>query len=186
MSGEITIDSAGFREKMRERILAAYVDLIPAEQFDAMLKAEVKAFFETESMLTVKQTQVTVDNPTYKTDTWSSNRTVDVPALVFGSKMTPFRQLVWSAIHQHLQPLVSQCLADTDTEVGQEIAEWASKSLKPGLDVANKIDFQKLSVAMSSQMFAMTLRQASETSNLNLQNAFLQAGMRMPNLVHPN
>ena len=47
-----------FRETLREKVMAATLDLIPKEVLDGYISREITAFFESEELLTVKETEV--------------------------------------------------------------------------------------------------------------------------------
>ncbi len=184
MTTALSTESQQFKDVMRERVLQAFMGLIPAEKIDEMVTREVTAFFETEQLLTVIETKVVVDNPNYdpKADSYydAGKQRVERPALAFGSKMTPFRQLVWSTLHEHLKPLVASALADTSSAVGAQLTDWATNRMTPSLDAAQKVNFQQLAIGMAGSMFDVVLSQANEQAKLNLSHAFMQAGLRVP------
>ena len=96
-----------FRENLREKVMAATLDLIPKEVLDNYISREITAFFENEELLTVKETEVVMDNPRWdqsKYTGYGNEREIKLKAIAFGSRMTPFRQLVWTLLYTDLRP----------------------------------------------------------------------------------
>lgn len=194
MSNETTLlataaTQADFRSALRERILSAFIDLIPQQEFDALLDAEIKAFFETPQLLTVEQTKVEVKNPQYDsskpTTHWNNEKTLKRDALAFGSQMTPFRQLVWTALHQHLMPIVQVELANDKSQVHTELAMWLSGAGVPQAQAGVQSMLTSLCIGMSQSMFQNAIRTALETSHYNMQTAMQSVGINTNALPTP-
>lgn len=47
-----------FRESMREKILGMFIEAVPQAEFDAMLNKEIKAFFEDEQILLMRDMKI--------------------------------------------------------------------------------------------------------------------------------
>lgn len=169
--------SSNFKDVMREKILAAFVDLIPQEQFDKMLEAEIKAFFETPDFLTIQQTTLEVPNPRYNpTDRWSEPN-LKKECFVFGNKMTPFRQMVWTVLHNELTPKIKTIVDDEKSQTNVALEAWLKEQAMPQLKESNTSLFTHLALGMSALMMRNTLSEAIHTSHSNLLMAWQSAGM---------
>jgi len=171
----------GFKEVMRENILKTFMGMIPQEKIDALVEAEVKAFFETEMILTIEQTKITVDNPNYQTTSgqWNnSDRKMTKECLAFGSKMTPFRQLVWSTIHEAIAPKLKALVHDSNSEVNKELNKWLLEQVKPEINANFQSMFTQTAVAMSSTMFTRAMKEATVNSNLGMMNSLQNMGIK--------
>lgn len=178
-STDVALPSA-FKDVMREKILAAYVDLVPKEQLDALLSNEVKAFFSTEAMLTVSETTVKIENPQYdsnRSSGYSNEKYLDRKCIAFGSKMTPFRQLVWSELFKHIQPKIEEVFKDINSRANAELDKWFADTVHPTSEKVSKELFTQLSSAMASSMFQRTMAQAIATTHHNMLTSLQQAGM---------
>lgn len=117
--------SQSFREMLRELTIGAFVELIPKEALDKMLDAEIKGFFESEQFLSLEQRRIEVENPQYNSSNYSSSRTLTKECIVTYSKMTPFRQMVWSALHENLKPKIAALLNAEKDQALSELDKWS-------------------------------------------------------------
>jgi hypothetical protein len=176
MSSNISIP-VDMKEFLRQKILGAYMEVIPKDRLDELIETEVRNFFETEQLLTVQETQIAVDNPSYDPKSYRSDRTLKRDCLTFGSKMTPFRQLVWSTLHQHLQPVLSAILADNQSKLNKDLGEWVTEIASPVVADTNKATFTYLATSMSSMMLRNAMQNAITTSHNNMQAALMHVGI---------
>ena len=181
-----------FRETLREKVMAATLDLIPQEVLDGYISKEIKAFFETEQLLTVKETEVVIDNPNFDSNRGSgygNERKHRVAALAFGSQMTPFRQLVWTALYTDLRPKIAAMLVDEESTVRKELREWLEVTVKVDMAETNRTVFSNLANTMSRSMFHGVLYDAVNMSYANMRTSLQAMGAdtsRMPdNFIKP-
>lgn len=190
MSTDLTIANLPqtFRDMLREKVMAATIDLIPPEVLDEYISREVKAFFECEELLTIKETEVMVDNPRFdssKSAGYGNQHQLKMQALAFGSKMTPFRQLVWTALYTDLRPRLEALLADEESTVRKELNEWIDVTVKVDMAETNRTMFSNLANTMSRSMFHSVLHNAVSTSYMNMHSALCAMGAdtsRMPSV----
>lgn len=169
-----------FQDKLRERILSQFVDLIPAEKLDSMIQAEIKDFFETPQFLTVQSTKKEVRNPRYDPakSSWSGNEpTIRVDCLAFGSHMTPFRQLVWTCLHEYLSPQFAAALNDSETELHQEVNAWVKDIGKPKVVGSTRSMVTDLALVASRTLVSRTIDSAVTSAHYNMRNSLQQAGV---------
>ena len=175
-----------FRETLREKVMAATLDLIPKEVLDGYISREITAFFESEELLTVKETEVVMDNPNFnpaKHSGYGNEREIKLKALAFGSKMTPFRQLVWTLLYTDLRPKLEAVLADEESTVRKELNDWIETTVKVNMAATNRTVFSNLANTMSRSMFHGVLYEAVNMSYMNMRNALGAMGAdtsRMP------
>lgn len=178
-STDVTIPAA-FKDVMREKILAAYVEFVPKEQLDILLANEISAFFETEMILTVAETKIEFNNPNYKPNGYSNydnKPKLERTALAFGSKMTPFRQLVWSELHKHIQPTIEGIFKDNNSAVNTELNNWFAETVQPVSGNVSKDLFTQLSAAMSASMFHRSMTSAIAITHSNMMASFATVGV---------
>lgn len=169
-----------FQDKLRERILSQFVDLIPADKLNEMIQAEIKFFFETPDLLTVKPTQVEVLNPRYDPKDhgrWGNEPKIKIDCLAFGSHMTPFRQMVWTCLHEHLRPQFEAALNNSETELRAEINRWTEVIGKPKIVESTRSMVTDMGLAMSRTMLARTMEVAVSSAHTNMRNSLMQAGV---------
>lgn len=175
-----------FRETLREKVMAATLDLIPKEVLDNYISKEITAFFESEQLLTVKETEITVDNPRWNSSKYTgygNEREIKLKALAFGSHMTPFRQLVWTLLYTDLRPKLEAVLADEESTVRKELNDWIETTVKVNMAATNRTVFSNLANTMSRSMFHGVLYDAVNMSYMNMRNALSVMGAdtsRMP------
>jgi hypothetical protein len=175
---------AEFKEVMREKILSMFMGLIPQEKIDELVAKEIRVFFETEVMLTVKETTVVVDNPDYNTTTSSyrSERKLTKDAIVFGSNMTPFRQLVWSVVHEYLKPKIKEMISDVSEEAGKELQNQLIEQFKPQVGETFKAIFTQTATSMSAGLFYRQMQYSLQTSHSNMVAALSVVGVPVSNI----
>ena len=184
MSTDVALPTQ-FKDLVRERILSMFMDLIPKDEIDNLVEKEIKAFFETEALLTVTQTQIEIDNPMYdstRNSGYGNERRIKRECLAFGSKMTPFRQLVWSTLHQALQPALIKALTDENSQVKSDFDDWVTLKATPDLLQTNKALFTHLATNMSAMMLRQVLNDAVNSAQHNLVNSLQMVGINPTSL----
>lgn len=183
MSNDVALPSQ-FKDVIRERILSAFMDLIPKEKIDELVEIEIKAFFETEQLLTVTQTTIEVDNPKYESGSYGygNDKKIKRDALVLGSKMTPFRQLVWTTLHTELAPQLLAIINDENSALKLDLQEWMYEKAKPDLNVSNKDLFNTMATGMATMLLRNTMMDAASSAHMTLTSAFQNAGLNMNNM----
>ena len=176
MSSELAHLPQQFREKLVDQVLQSFMGMLPKEKVDEMIEKEVMAFFETEQILTISETKLEITNPMYDPkDRWSEpNKKVD--ALVFGAKMTPFRQLVWSCMHQHLTPIVKEAIDASVEKHREALTDWMNdtftKPVEAGAQVSVGSQLNHAATMMMASVYDAALRSAHE----NMRMAFQAVG----------
>lgn len=179
MSTEVTLPTS-FKDIVRERILSTFMDLIPKEEIDRLVEKEIKDFFETEVLLTVNPTKVEIKNPQFeptKRVGYGNEPTLTRECLAFGSQMTPFRQLVWSTLHQVLQPRLVEILTDDTSQVKKDLDTWFEETATPDLTKTNKALFSHIAIGMSAGMLRSVLYDAVDSSHQGLINSLGAVGV---------
>lgn len=170
---------ASFKDKLRERILSQFADLIPPEQMEALINAEIKAFFETPQLLTVQSTKVEIDNPSYepgKGHGWNNERKIQRECLAFGSHMTPFRQMVWTCLHDHLSPILRSELEKSESSIRKELDSWVTMDATPDLNSACRVQMSQLANTMAATMLSGVLKSAAQTAHYNMKMSLQAMG----------
>lgn len=183
MSNEVALPSQ-FKDVIRERILSAFMDLIPKEKIDELVELEIKAFFETDQLLTVTQTTIEVDNPKYEAGSYGygNDKRIKRDAMVLGSKMTPFRQMVWATLHTALAPQLLAIINDEGSELRVSLQEWLTEKAKPDLNVANKDLFNTMAMGMVAMLLRNCVMDAASSAHMTMTSAFQNAGLNMNNM----
>lgn len=173
MSNNAITFPAAFQEKLRDSLFEKFMELFPKEQLDKAIQDEINAFFTTEVAPFVKTT-VRIENPNYR-GSWD-NKYIDEPAVTSSLKITPFRQLIWTQMHEHLQGIVKEIIEDRKSEYGKAFSEYLNQQLKPAVGESLTANMQTIGVAMSSTLMSAAMKSASDSSCLMLQNAMRHMG----------
>lgn len=174
MSNNAIAFPAAFQEKLRDSLFEKFMELFPKDQLDNAIQEEINAFFTTEVAPFVKTT-VRVENPNYR-NSWD-NKYIDEPAVTSSLKITPFRQLIWTQMHEHLQGIVKEVIEDHKSEYGKAFAEYLNQQLKPAVGESLTTNMQTIGVAMSSTLMSAAMKSAADSSYTMLQNAMRQMGV---------
>ena len=172
--------NSDFRKHLREKLLGALVELIPPEEFDKMLDEEVKAFFYTEQLLTVELMDVHKNGVRTRTTSHTGfgyHEPAERQVLAFGSRMTPFRQMVWTILHEALSGHIKSTLDNEESEIKNEFTKTLVNSIQPTVKEVGMGMFSQLSNAMAMGMMSNVLHQAASDVNIVLHDAFQRAGM---------
>lgn len=167
------------RDKLRDTVLERFIDLIPEEQLQTYIDSEVKAFFDTEQVLALDRKNVSVTNGGYYRATDKDEFCLNITA-----KMTPFRQLVWSCVHEHIRPKLETMLKDEHNSVTKELSKW-TEDVKPKVvnDVGSMLS--SLAVSMSNAMWEKTLYSANKNAHEQLKLSLNSIGVNTNNIGAP-
>lgn len=159
-----------FKDKLREKILSSFSDLIPPETMTALIDSEIKAFFETKDSLIIESEKAYVDRLNKRvielvtpnnTNKYYSNYNVETKEfLAIKSNMTPFRQLVWSSLFEYIRPVVDKAIADNCNNVKDELNKYLSDQANNMIKEQVGVNFNALAMFQSEVMFG---RFASDT-----------------------
>lgn len=185
MSEIALTQNSDFRKHLRDKILGALVELIPPEEFDKMLDEEVKAFFYTERLLTVELMDVHKNGVRMQTTShtgYGYHDRTERQVLAFGSHMTPFRQMVWTLIHEALSGHIKSALDNNESDIKNEFTRTLVNSIQPTVKEAGMGMFSQLSNAMAMGMMSNVIKQAASDVNLAMYGSFQRAGLD-PNAI---
>jgi len=153
-----------FRDKLREKILNSFSDLIPENQMNAFIDAEIKAFFETKDCLIIENEKAYVDKINKKiielvtpsnVNKYYHNYNVETKEfLAVKSNMTPFRQLVWSSLFEYIKPIVDKTITDNCNNVKDELNKYLSDQANNLIKTHVGVNFNTLAMFQSEAMFA--------------------------------
>lgn len=159
-----------FKDKLREKILSSFSDLIPPETMTALIDSEIKAFFETKDSLIIESEKAYVDRLNKRVielvtpnniNKYYSNYNVETKEfLAIKSNMTPFRQLVWSSLFEYIRPVVDKAIADNCNNVKDELNKYLSDQANNMIKEQVGVNFNTLAMFQSEVMFS---RFASDT-----------------------
>ena len=159
-----------FKDKLREKILSSFSDLIPPETMTALIDSEIKAFFETKDSLIIESEKAYVDRLNKRvielvtpnnTNKYYSNYNVETKEfLAIKSNMTPFRQLVWSSLFEYIKPVVDKAITDNCNNVKDELNKYLSDQANNMIKEQVGVNFNTLAMFQSEVMFG---RFASDT-----------------------
>ena len=178
--------SSDFNKILKEKVLNAFMGLIPEEQLQKYIDNEINNFFENEQLVSLNNEKIEIKNPNYDTSNWSNSRTITKECLVANSKMTPFRQLVWRELHEFLQPKITTIINDEHSATGAKINEWLLGEVKQGIHEASSYNFSNMAMAMGGFMFHSALKSASEASRAQLIDGLGKAGLVNPHNSIPS
>ena len=132
-----------------------------------------------EQMLTIQETTITEANPNYSPSNHShyNQPKREAKALVYGSKMTPFRQLVWTTLHCYLAPKLKAMLDEEKTEAVKALDEMLVSNIAPQVKATYKENFNCLANAMSLNMFQTYLKSSIALAHNNMVMSFQQVGI---------
>lgn len=173
MSNAIAFPAA-FQEKLRDSLFEKFMELFPKDQLDKAIQGEISAFFTTE-VAPFTKTTVKVKNPNYR-GSWD-NEYINEPAVTSAIKITPFRQLIWAQMHEHLQDIVKEVIEDRKSEYGKAFAEYLNQHLKPAVGESLTTNMQTIGVAMSSTLMTSAMQAAAQASLEMLRNALRQTNV---------
>ena len=94
MSSLQPFDPNTFKQRVHDHIVSTFGSLIPPEQFEMMVNAQVKAFFEDEREWTLKQD-----------GHYGHNFNVNM-------RVTPFRQMVWERVRKEVNDQLDKQFAE--------------------------------------------------------------------------
>lgn len=154
----MAFDPAALKKRVAESVQSQFGMLIPAEQFDAMVAAEIKAYFETETQHRV----LTEEQGEYS---YNGRQKVNVVYVT----MTPFRQQVREAIAKQVAQLIQNHF-NTDKFRATVDSVWNSENQNQGYEakmsdmLERKID--EIAPKMASSMFRELFVSAVERAKI--------------------
>lgn len=136
------------QQRVAETIKAQFAMLIPDEAFDAMARAAIDEFYNTEKTFNIAE----VRNP----GGYSMNR------YELQTAISPFKALMWNELRtltrEHLRAWIKEHVTDLNAEIEKLFADEASDTLLKS--IAN-LDLRKLSLDMATRMHGDLLRNAA-------------------------
>jgi hypothetical protein len=168
--------ASNFKDVLREKVLETFMGLIPQDKIQEYINKEIYTFFEQEQLLTITESKIEVENPNYdpRSSSYGNEKKLTRDCITFGSKMTPFRQLVWNEIYTYIKPKVSELLQSENSSLKKELDTWFITKATVDLKESNTTMFNNLAVAMAGSMMSNTIRTALDYSNMNIKNALDQ------------
>lgn len=173
-------ESKDFRTALKEKVLGALVELIPEEEFNNMLNAEVKAFFESEQLLVIEQGKVQIDNPRYNPSNgyqYGNDKTITKDCMVLNIKMTPFRQLVWKYLSEYVSNQVSDVINSEHSAVKQELDKWFVEVATDDINETQRALINKFVMTGSMGIINSTISTANSLAKATMISALQQAGV---------
>ncbi len=174
--------ASNFKDVLREKVLETFMGLIPQDKIQEYIDKEIYAFFEQEQLLTITESKIEVENPNYnpRSSSYGNEKKLTRDCITFGSKMTPFRQLVWNEIYTYIKPKVSELLQSENSSLKKELDTWFTTKVTVDLKESNTTMFNNLAVAMAGSMMSNTIKTAIDISNMNITNALNQVRAGVP------
>lgn len=161
---------AAFQDKLRDALFEKFMELFPKEQLDKAIADEIDAYFNS-NVGEFTQATLQIPAPTE----YNSRNTRSVEVLKTFTPISPFRQLVWSSLHNHLKPILAELLKDRATEFHKALLEHLTQELP--LNASIREQTRMLGVAMSSSMVSSAMLAAQQAAHENLKRALLATGM---------
>lgn len=166
------------KAKLKDIIKGAMFGLLPDEALEKMATDEMEAFFKSEQQYQVQQIEVQVPNPAYDPKRpdyeWNNKKYIPEHRTVLSTRATPFRQMVWSILHEHLWVHLNQII---DAKIGQDVGELKFLMDQVGLVVGSTHENKFIGLLM--QMVA------AQYSGI-IASAAGQAKMELLGILHNN
>jgi hypothetical protein len=164
----IAFDQSAFRKRVADHINDTFAALIPPEQFQAMVDAQVKEFFETPRAFDVRDVQ------SWDTDRWGNRQNI-VTRKQLSAPITPFQQMVWSVLHEIVGSKLAEYMKDKDRcALDKFVAEMFELKQFGDQQIATA---EKLMIAMAASMFTSLITSATEQTKQGMANAAQRANM---------
>lgn len=167
----VQFDPEALKKRVAETIQVSFGMLIPAEQFNAMVEKEVKAFFEQETTEWIVAEKASVS--------WDRNGSAQLK-----TTLTPFRRLVWEKVQELCKAKLNEHLSSdqfkaylstsysysTDTQ-GRGVNTPSSLEIELGkyFEAVMPAMSQKMAEAFFRGMFAGAAEQAKSLLAKQLQ-----------------
>jgi hypothetical protein len=149
MSEIKTFSPDQLQDRITETVRSQFGMLIPEEQFNELIKKEIKEFFETE---------VAYDWEVRQVDNWSNHTRREKLKL----NITPFRQQVWSEVRKlvdnHIQTTITT--GDFETNIISSINVDNESIVETHLSAMLETKLQEIAPKMASAMFKDMFGQA--------------------------
>lgn len=142
----IELTTSTFIDKVKEKVKNQFVDLIPEEAWDGMIKKEIDSFFSGNS---------TVSFTITKANGWGNNSTT----INFSEGINPFKALVWDVCFSEVRNKVYSDLTKQyiNNEVGNngEISENLKEVIKDSIPIAIQKYFEAMINNMGNNLVNM-------------------------------
>lgn len=143
------IDVSDFKKRVQDHVVNTFGSLIPPQQFEALVNAEIKAFFEQTVSFEVSRVH----------SEWGRN--IDS----FKTAMTPFRAVVWAKTQQMAQEAMRDFFNGPHAPVRKILDELTQLPEIQGQQLSQA---QQLMLAMAGVMFKNVMLSANESSLMTL------------------
>lgn len=163
-----------FRTVLKQKVIETFLGLIPEQDLEKMIEAEVKEFFENKENQIFKVGNVVMKKKDAEAagaifrerDSWPRTDNPDVDAKVLQSvcPMGPFRLLVWSTLRDHLKVKFINILTDVNKGLGKELDNWLLTEATEGLKDSHSLNFNALSMKMSNFALHNTMKAAATSA----------------------
>lgn len=156
-----------FRRRVADHITQTFGSLLPEDQFRALVDAQVKFFFDTPREFTFK-TEDIIDKSRGYNDKIGTR-------LLLNTKITPFQQMVWELVKEHVSERLKQYFADGgNSEIEKYLNQWTALKEFKDHQIA---DVNKLALAMVARAFADQFNLGVNTVRNEMALKFQAAGM---------
>lgn len=159
MNALANINVQDFKQRVQDHVLNTFGSLIPQEQFEQMVNAEIKSFFEGKTEIQITKVE----------SSYSSGR---VEALK--TNLTPFRAVVYAAVLKMVGSQLDTFFTSEHAPVKKMIQELIEI---PELQEAQVSEAQRLMMAMAGMMFKNVMENANLQATYSLAQAFRNRNM---------
>lgn len=153
MSALAQIDVNSFKERVKDHVINTFGALIPPEQFEGMVNAEIHAFFNSTQEMTITTVQ-------------SSGYGGRSEAMKTG--VTPFRAVVWATLLTMVGPQLDKFFKSEHSPVEKMLKELIEM---PEMQEHQSSQAQKLMMGMAAMMFQNVMRAANFNATASIANA---------------
>jgi hypothetical protein len=160
VSGGATADGVIF-EKLRSKVVEAFVALLPEETINKLLEDEIKAFFELQERVYVETNTVTMSRKEAiskgydfaEESTWDRSPTSKVRVKQIGmvTPMSPFRHLVWHELGTVLQVKIKTVIQDQASGFNIKLDKWFKDEAESEMQNLTTVNFNALSMMLAKQ-----------------------------------
>ena len=158
-------DPKAIQEKVGNMVKGTMIDLLPDEQFQALVEKEWKAFFEEPTK------KVTISR--YNGRFHGNDTLYDVQTSV-----SPFRNMVWSAMIEEIQPMMTKLLEGDDWKCSiQRLWVDNKEELEIATSDAMQAKFEKHANTMATNMFGDMMAMAVEKMKMEMNQVLASKGI---------
>lgn len=168
MSNNLVVNADTLKQKITERVISSFSDLIPEEVFSRMVDETVKMFFTTPQQHVVSKTQV--DNG------WNRPRHDETKVTL---PMTTFQVMVW----EQVQPIVAAKLKTYFEQEKQALTDSMADAFATDLKQPVAYNVACLTHALGQAHQMQIVQRAMDMMHMSLNN--LACHLNMPIPAHP-